>query len=155
TENQTQLSISSGGTNAAYDAEGRLVQVTVGSTAMATYDYDAEGRRVKRTDANSLATYYVYDADGQLMAEYGGTASATGTHYVVSDQLGSTRMVQDGQGNCVMRMDYAPHGAVVSRSGQDCYGTTQWSGPMFTGALRDGDTTAGTQTGLDYFDARH
>ncbi len=64
---QAQLSLSYGGTNATFDAEGRLVQVAFGAV-VATYDYDAEGRRVKRTDASGVATYYVYDADGQLMA---------------------------------------------------------------------------------------
>ncbi len=151
--NQQQLSISYGGTNAAYDAEGRLAQVTLG-VVVATYDYDAEGRRVKRTDANGVATYYVYDADGQLMAEYGGAATGSGTQYLATDHLGSTRLVQDAQGNCAMRMDYAPYGVVVPRNGQDCYGTPWTSEMMFTGALRDGDTTAGTQTGLDHMGAR-
>jgi RHS repeat-associated protein len=146
--NQTQLAISAGGTAALYDAEGRLAQVTLSGAAMVTNYYDAEGRRVKRTDVGGAATYFVYDAEGQLMAEYGVAGSVAGTQYVVRDHLGSTRMVQDGQGNCAMRLDYAPYGAVVPRSGQDCY-TMTWSGPMFTGQLRD------SASGLDYFGARH
>jgi RHS repeat-associated protein len=153
--NQTQLSISAGGTNATYDAEDRLVKVDVGGTTLVAYDYDADGRRVKRTDANGVATWYVYDAKGQLMAEYGGTGTTAGTpQYLIADQVGSTRLVLDGAGNCTVRMDYAPFGAVVPRTGLDCYGTPWTSGKMFTGQLRDGDTTAGTSTGLDYMGAR-
>lgn len=144
---QAQLSLSVG-TNATFDAEGRLVQVASGGV-VATYDYDAEGRRVKRTDAGGNATYYVHDADGQLMAEYGGAAATvTGVQYIATDQLGSTRMVQDAQGNCGVRMDYAPYGGVVPRTGQDCYVTPWTSGQMFTGALRDGATE------LDHMEAR-
>ncbi|MDZ4798873.1 MAG: RHS repeat-associated core domain-containing protein [Bryobacteraceae bacterium] len=150
--NQTQLSALPGGTTAAYDGEGRLATVTGGGSA--TNIYDAEGRRVKRT-ANGITTYYVYDADGQLMAEYGGTPSGSGTQYLVTDYLGSTRMIQDSNGNCVTRMDYAPFGAVVPRAGQECYAAPWASGMMFTGKERDGDTAAGTQTGLDYFGARY
>jgi RHS repeat-associated protein len=154
--NQTQLSISAGGTNATYDAENRLVKVDVGGATLVAYDYDADGRRVKRTDANGVATWYVYDAEGQLMAEYGGTTTVAGTpQYLIADQVGSTRLVLDAAGNCAVRMDYAPFGAVVPRAGLDCYGTPWTSGKMFTGQLRDGDTTAGTSTGLDYFGARY
>src|SRR6266498_778686 len=147
---QAQLSLSYGGTNATFDAEGRLVQVAFGAV-VATYDYDAEGRRVKRTDASGVATYYVYDADGQLMAEYGGAATGSDTQYLATDQLGSTRMVQDAQGNCAVRMDYAPYGAVVSRSGQDCYTTPWTSGRMFTGALRDGATEVDHMGAREYY----
>ena len=145
---QRQLSLAYSGTNAVYDAEGRLAQVAFGAV-VATYDYDAEGRRVKRTDAGGAATYYVYDSEGQLMAEYGGTATGSGTQYIATDHLGSTRMVQDEQGNCAVRMDYAPYGAVVPRSGEDCYGTPWTSGMMFTSALRDGATE------LDQMGERH
>jgi RHS repeat-associated protein len=143
---QRQLSLTYGGPNATYDAEGRLVEVAFGGV-VATYEYDAEGRRVKRTNASGVATYYIYDADGQLMAEYGGASTGSGTQYVVTDHLGSTRMLQDAQGNCLARADYAPYGAVVPRPGQDCYATPS-DGRLFTGALRDG------ATGLDHMGAR-
>jgi hypothetical protein len=41
----------------------------------------------------STSTVYVYDAMGRLAAEYGGTNPLTGTTYLTSDHLGSTRMV--------------------------------------------------------------
>jgi RHS repeat-associated protein len=58
-------------------------------------------------------------------------------------------MVQDAQGNCAVRMDYAPYGALVPRTGQDCYANPWTSGKMFTGKERD------QETGLDYFGARY
>jgi hypothetical protein len=46
---------------------------------------------VARTDQNGTTTF-VYDAFGNLAAEYGGESAATGTQYVFTDQLGSTRL---------------------------------------------------------------
>ncbi len=146
--NQTQLSVSPGGTVASYDAEGRMAEVTIDGAAWARYGYDAEGRRVKKSVWNIdhwATTYYVYDAAGQLMAEYGGSGTESGTQYVVADYLGSTRLLLDGQGACEGRIDYAPFGAMVR---QDC--DAPGSGyPMFTGKERD------RETGQDYFGARY
>ncbi len=144
---QEQLTKLASGVNAFYDAEGKLVKTVLGSD-VTTYDYDAEGRRVRRTNSSG-AMHFIYDASDQLMAEYGGTAGSSATQYLATDQLGSTRMVQDAQGNCVTRMDYAPFGAIVPRSGQDCYAAQWSSGQMFTGKERD------AETGLDYFGARY
>ncbi len=152
--NQTQLSISPGGTVASYDAEGRMAEVTVGEGTLARYGYDAEGRRVKKSvfeGGEWVTTYYVYDAAGQLMAEYGGSGTESGTQYVVADYLGSTRLLLDGQGACEGRIDYAPFGAMVR---QDC--DAPGSGyPLFTGQMRDGETAIGAETGQDYFGARY
>lgn len=147
--NQTQLGLLPGGLTASYDAEGRQTKVEVSGTAVASYEYDADGRRVKRT-GNGPAPYYVYDdAEGQLMAEYGGTAAESGTLHVVTDQLGSTRVLLDAQGNCKQRIGYAPFGAEVTRNGQSCYGTAASGMPLFTSKERD------AETGLDYFGARY
>ena len=149
--NQTQLSVSAG-TVASYDAENRMAKIAVGGSEIASYTYDAEGRRVAKT-AGGATTYYVYDAFGQLMAEYGGPAQTAGTRYFTTDYLGSTRMILNGTGGCVERLDYAPFGGQISRSGQDCYGGASSEKPLFTGQMRDGESTAGTDTGQDYFNA--
>jgi RHS repeat-associated protein len=117
-------------------------------------DYDAEGRRVRRT-VGSTTTYYVYGADGQLMAEYGGTPNPVGTQYLVPDHLGSTRLILNAQGGCAQRLDYAPYGAQLTRPGADCYTTPATGLPLFTGQIRDPESAAGTETGLDYFNARY
>jgi len=52
-------------------------------------------------------------------------------------------------------MDYAPFGAQVMRS-VGCYPSgTEGNEPLFTGALRDGESVAGTQQGQDYMLARN
>ena len=53
------------------------------------------------------------------------------------------------------RLDYAPFGGQISRSGYDCYGGTSNEKLLFTGQVRDGKSTAGTETGQDYFNARY
>ena len=151
--NQTQLSVSAG-TVASYDAENRMAKIAVSGSEIASYTYDAEGRRVAKT-AGGATTYYVYDAFGQLMAEYGGPAQTAGTRYFTTDYLGSTRMILNGTGGCVERLDYAPFGGQISRSGQDCYGGASSEKPLYTGQMRDGESTAGTDTGEDYFSARY
>ncbi len=150
---QTQLSLTPG-TTASYDAEGRVSKIEAGGSTVATYEYDADGRRVKKT-VGATTTYYVYSADGQLMAEYGGTPASVGTQYLVADHLGSTRLILNAQGNCAERIDYAPFGAQLTRSGQPCYTSSTSGLPLFTGQIRDGESTAGTDTGLDYFNARY
>jgi RHS repeat-associated protein len=151
--NQTQLSVSAG-TVASYDGENRMSKIAVGGAEIASYTYDAEGRRVAKT-ANGTTTYYFYDAAGQLMAEYGGPAQTAATHYFTTDYLGSTRMILGATGNCLERLDYAPFGGQISRSGYDCYGSASNEKPLYTGQMRDGESTAGTDTGQDYFNARY
>ena len=147
--NQEQLSVSSG-TVASYDAEGRQTVVKVGADDLGRYEYDWEGRRVKQV-AGGVTTYFVYDAEGQMLAEYGVGAVEGGARYLVGDRLGSTRMVLKENGECERRVDYAPFGGELERSGQGCYGAgTAGGGKMlFTGKERDGET------GLDYFEARY
>lgn len=95
---QTQLALLPEGLTASYDAEGHQAKVEVNGATVVSYEYDAEGRRVKRV-ANGQATYYVYAADGQLMAEYGGAPAEAGTRYLVTDHLGSTRLLLKANGD--------------------------------------------------------
>ena len=62
-------------------------------------------------------TFYVYDAFGNLAAEYGpaepspcAISGGTGTCYVTSDHLGSTRMLTDTAGTARRRYDFLPFG---------------------------------------------
>lgn len=73
-------------------------------------DYDAEGRRVRRT-VGSTTTYYVYGADG-------GEGQHTQTLFSRRSQapnpsppghLGSTRLIPNAQGACAQRLHYAPY----------------------------------------------
>ena len=91
------------------------------------YAYDGEGRRVLK-QGPATTTEYVYDAMGELAAEYTvvGTAPAAPctTCYLMTDHLGSTRMMTDaaltGGGGVQVRAlhDYLPFGTEI-RSTQD------------------------------------
>jgi RHS repeat-associated protein len=78
-----------------------------------------------------------------------------GTQYLVPDHLGSTRLILNAQGACAQRLDYAPFGAQLTRPGAACYTTPATGLPLFTGQVRDPESAAGTETGLDYFNARY
>jgi RHS repeat-associated protein len=105
----------------------------------------------------SAVTTYVYDSGGQLTAEYG-PAVASGTEYLLSDTLGSTRLVLDGTGAVKERIDYLPFGEELSVPyGGRAAPYTNFVYPAnpdiasekFTGKERD------AATGLDFFGARY
>jgi YD repeat-containing protein len=107
-----------------YDGENRQTSATVNGSAT-SYAYDGEGRRVTKT-AGGETTTYMYDAMGQLAAEYTtGTPAGSGTQYLATDHLGSTRLVMDQTGAAVRCYDYRPFGEEVG-SGTDgrgsCFG---------------------------------
>lgn len=149
----------------AYDGENRMtkadVVLTPSDSRTTTHAYDGDGRRVTRSSGGVVKTVWVYDAMGSLMAEYGGSAAGSGgTQYLVVDHLGSTRLVLNGQGDCVQRMDYLPFGMEMPRLepgyGGDppvnVSGVTQ----QFTGKERDQETAnSANPSGLDYFGARY
>jgi RHS repeat-associated protein len=163
-QNHPELCQNSGGACMQYDGEGRLTQVTNGGN-VAHYDYDGEGRRVRKTEtgSSSVTTVYVHDAGGNLMAEYntpGGTAEP-GVRYLTADHLGSTRLVTDGSGVVVQRLDYFPFGQTIPM-GEGYgnrnvgripgYGVTSGLTVQFTGKERGDSVTEGS---LDYFGARY
>jgi RHS repeat-associated protein len=170
--NQTAI----GGYTYTFDAENRMISANLGGggteVSSAGYVYDGQGQRVQKitcpagtypcTAASTGATAltYVYDAFGDLAAEYGGSSGTqagcgTPTCYLSVDQLGSTRVVTDANGNAVRRYDYTPFGeelwagtggrttAMGYQSGPDGFN------PKFTGQHRD------TENFLDYFRARY
>jgi RHS repeat-associated protein len=156
-----------------YDAEGRVAAVCPNQltpsqctaqwqSGEVLYTYDGNGNRVQITHEDASVTVFVYDANGQMAAEYGPSGTA-GTDYLVTDALGSTRMVLTGAGCPAGRMDYLPFGFTIPssiglRSGyaDTCAGgtvSTYGQDPpfrqRFTGKERD------SETGLDYFGARY
>jgi YD repeat-containing protein len=127
---------------ACYDAENRMVSETNASGATATYTYDGDGHRVSKT-VNGVATVFVYDPMGQLAQEYGGPAipaSESGTQYLTTDQLGSTRVVTRADGTVAQTYDYLPFG-------QEFTPSADTNRIRFTSKQRD------AETGLDYFGA--
>jgi RHS repeat-associated protein len=97
---------------------------------------------------------YVYDATGELAAEYVTVAQSADctTCYLITDPLGSTRVITDGNGNPVSRHDYYPFGEELATSNRTSalqYGATDYVAQRFTSKERD------SETGLDYFDTRY
>jgi RHS repeat-associated protein len=154
----------------AYDAENRQVAycpgqwnptlcTTTWATGNTVYSYDGEGRRVQEKRSDGTVATFVYDAGGQLAAEYGTPMPAAGTVYLTVDNLGSTRLLTDGSGAPVSRMDYLPFGGptpsslggrsnVLENAAHTYFG--DGGVPLkFTGKERD------SETGLDYFGARY
>jgi RHS repeat-associated protein len=160
-----------------YDAEGRVTSSiwnTVGSnnslvpTQATYYAYDGEGQRVMKlvcpgitqctpATTGAVETLYVYDALGNLSQEYSTNPPTLpcATCFVTVDQVGSTRLVTDGNGNPVARYDYLPFGEEIPADGAT---RTEGMGytanpdsfnPKFTGQMRD------PESGFDYFNARY
>jgi RHS repeat-associated protein len=144
----------------AYDAENRQTGYPKTGAGTTSYGYDGDGRRVKRTNPDNSAAIFVYNSGGQLIAEYtSGTPSGSGTSYLTSDHLGSTRVVTsaaDGSGNVTVkaRFDYLPFGEEIgsdrgSRSLVTGYVTSDKTRQKFTQKERD------SESGLDYFGDRY
>jgi RHS repeat-associated protein len=157
-----------------YDAENHMQQAWANSQWQ-TYTYDGDGHRVKR-NVNGTETWQVYGIGGELIAEYATNASPTSPqkeygyrngqllvtaepsaqiHWLVTDQLGTPRMILDLSGNlnAVSRHDYLPFGEELY-AGIDGRLTTQGytgdsSRQKFTQKERD------IETGLDFSEARY
>jgi RHS repeat-associated protein len=148
-----------------YDNGGQLAQwqsAPGGSpSAAATYLYDGEGNRVEaQTTQNGTTTTTAY-IGGLEEVSTTGTQTSTTTYYyagsqrialavngavsyLASDQLGTTNVALDANGNTTAVVLDAPYGTTRYASGSmpGSYG--------FTGQHSDAATT-----GLDYYDARY
>jgi RHS repeat-associated protein len=146
-----------GGYGFTYDAENRQTFATLAGATF-TYGYDGAGSRVSKGN-DGETTIYVYDAMGQLAAEYATVAPGpSGTHYVIQDALGSTRLVLDGSGNTLAYDDYMPFGEQVpigSGGRGDLYEAADGTTQKFTGKERDDELASSAMEGLDYFGARY
>lgn len=142
------------------------------------YHYDGDGRRARRI-INSVETWQIYGMGGELLAEYEAEGAANAPHkeygyrsgqllivaesngtvkWLVTDQLGTPRMVVDKSGdlggaNGIVRHDYLPFGEEISagvgiRNSSSGYGTDTVR-QKYTSYERD------NETGLDFAQARY
>lgn len=110
-----------------YAVDGSLVKVERGGVAV-EYAHDGDGRLCKRAAAGSQQTFvadpsamvwrpllategsrrtfFVWNGDLPMAALAGGDAE-----FFLTDHLGSVRLVTDGRGKLVRRLDYDPFGA--------------------------------------------
>ncbi|MFL6253575.1 MAG: RHS repeat domain-containing protein [Pyrinomonadaceae bacterium] len=99
-----------------YDANDRLKRSSTLADANAVDSvYDGAGQRLASVADNAVTRVFVYDAFGALVAEYGQTSAPPGgTHYVMTDQQGTPRVVMRAapvNGELVeARRDYLPFG---------------------------------------------
>ncbi|MDX1929688.1 MAG: putative Ig domain-containing protein [Pirellulaceae bacterium] len=161
--NQLRQQTGADHTDYTWDASNRMIRARVtkaGSTAIEDYNYDAGGNRVAVVNASG-ETRYLLDLNGQLSqvaAEYtpSGLLIATsirgngvigetrngGSSILLTDRLGSVRVVTGASGAELARFAYDAFGNIVASSGGA--GT-----PLrFTGEPQS------IITGLDYFRAR-
>src|SRR5262249_4626247 len=78
----------------------------------------------------------------------------SGTSYLITDHLGSTRLVTDSQGNVRARHDYLPFGEEIAagiggRTTGQGYSVSDDTRQRFTSKERD------TESALDYFGSRY
>jgi RHS repeat-associated protein len=144
-----------------YDAFGNLRGVGLANGTAISYVIDGQNRRVGKKVNGTLVESFLYernlkrvgwyDATGALKAQFifGARSSVpefmvkgAATYRLISDQVGSVRLVADSTGSVVQRIDYDEFGNVLadSASGFQPFG--------FAGGLRDLDT------GLTRFGAR-
>ena len=181
--NTTTDNITGGGART-YDAENRMLTAVNGNHQ---YRYEADGKRTRRLVSGQTEMWLVYGINGELVAEYdasfpNGTlkkeygyrgrqmlivydSTLTGDEqlkWMVTDHLGSTRMLADKTGSLsgITRHDYLPFGEELfvgmgtgsvrtTAMGYATGGTNDGVRKKFTGYERD------DETGLDYAQARY
>jgi RHS repeat-associated protein len=139
----------------AYDAENRQVSATINGQTT-TYVYDGDGHRVTKV-APSGTTVFVYDPYGNLAQEYG-PPTDTGTKYLTSDALGSTRLVTTSTGTMESSYDFLPFGDEIESgtAGRGAtFPTSAYPHPPSTQDLEFTSKERDAETGLDNFLARY
>src|SRR5207253_1817541 len=126
-----------------YDAMGRQWwSAYLDNSGVSTAVYDGAGQRVQSTSYGTTAIS-VYDIFGQLVAEYGNAQQGVGgTHYILSDQQDSTRVVTDSSGNVIARHDFQSFGGDISsgvglRTISQGYSATDTTRQQYAGLERD------------------
>jgi YD repeat-containing protein len=129
-----------------YDFDNRLTQSSIWNgtgTTTTTYAYDPFGNRISQTASTTTTLYpskyyslttittgtstvatstdYLYSGNSLLATIdqelVNGTATGTAvTRYVHPDNLGSTNVTSDANGNLAQWLDYGPYGSVIARA---------------------------------------
>ncbi len=129
-----------------WDDKNRLVKVTT-PTDVVEYLYDGEDNRIAKVTSGGTTTYLI-DANtpyAQVITEskengteihytYGNDLVSDGTHYFLTDALGSTRGLTDNTESLTDSYDYHPYGELSSHSG------TSDNAFLFTGEQIDQET---------------
>ncbi|MDR3631701.1 MAG: RHS repeat-associated core domain-containing protein, partial [Desulfocapsaceae bacterium] len=112
-----------------YDGLNRLIQVSQGTSPIASYGYDANNRRIRKS-TGGVTSHYLYDINNNLIAEtlLDGTPlreyiyldgepiavkeyqSIPGIYYFINDHLGTPQQLVDASGTVVWQAAYLPFG---------------------------------------------
>jgi RHS repeat-associated protein len=114
-----------------YSTRGELLSVNLPGGRAIEYINDPLGRRIAKKVDNVIVEKYLWQGLTRLMAVYDGTdnllmrfeyadgrmpvamTAAGVTYYLAYDQIGSLRVVADGAGNVVKRIDYDSFGNII------------------------------------------
>lgn len=128
-----------------YSYDDELTEVQRNGQVIDQYTYDGDGKRIKRQEwVDSLqafqTTVYVHsgvkvlyekniDTETETIYVYGPTGRVAkktdgSIYYFINDQVGSTRLKTDQQGNVVTKVDYRPFGADEQKGGSEEYSFT-------------------------------
>jgi len=135
-----------------YDSQGRLKQVQTPENTI-EYRHNALGNRVAKVKDGAVVERYLwqdkttllatYDGDGNLRQRFEYTLGHAptsftengATYYLLTDQLGSPRVITDSAGHVVKAIEYDAYGNVISDSNPG------FEIPFgFAGGLKDADT---------------
>jgi RHS repeat-associated protein len=136
-----------------YDGEGQRVRKLVGENRR--FVYGIAGELISEFDGStgSLQKEYIYGADGLVATIEPNAVNSNGTRYLVSDHLGSPRVITNSAAGVVSRHDYKPFGEELSagvggRTAGMGFGIVDGVRQKFTSYERD------SESGLDFAGAR-
>jgi len=129
-----------------YDAKNRLIKVQT-PTDTIEYNYDANDNRIAKTTTNGTTTYLI-DTNtpyAQVITEskengtkigytYGNDLLHNGTHFYLTDALGSTRGLVDSSEKLTDSYSYTPYGELSEHNG------TSENSFLYTGEQLDPET---------------
>ena len=143
-----QVQEAAGTTTYHYNTDGTLAQVDLPDGRQITYLYDHRGRRIARAVDGTRTHVWLYGDGLMPLAEYDGSGvlqktfvyaagpvpvayiQGGNTFHIVTDHLGSPRLVVDSTGAIVKRINYDSFGNVISDSNPGLYLCFGFAGGM-------------------------
>ena len=160
--NLTQTTSGTSTTSFTVDAADRPVSATLPNGTTVAFAYDADGRRVKQT-VGSTVTNYLWDEEspnGDVVLETDGSGNIQASYVLAGgEQVAQTRgstvsyYLQDGQGS--VRALANSSGAITDRYSYDAYGNLTSSQGTTTNAYRYDGQQFDASTGLYQLRARY
>ena len=136
-----------------YSSRGELLEVQLPGNRTISYDHDPLGRRIAKRVNGVIVAKYLWQGMTRLLAVYDGsdtliqrfayadtltpvTLTMNGaTYFLAYDQVGSLRLVIDGNGDVVKQVDYDAFGNIIEDT------NSGFEIPLgFAGGLHDRDT---------------